>query len=66
MDFSDIPTLNDECTRRRRGGGGLFFLAAAAAAPPSSHHRAAAAAAAAFGFTVVDLLAIYKNDNTIA
>ena len=71
MDFSDIPTLNNECIHddEEEEEEGFFFFAAAAAAPPppSSHHHhaaAAAAAAAAFGFTVDLLLAIFTKMTT--
>ena len=71
MDFSDIPTLNNECIHdddEEEEEEGFFFAAAAAAAPPPPsshhHHHAAAAAAAAFGITVDLLLAIFTKMTT--
>jgi hypothetical protein len=63
VDFSDIPTLNNECIHdddEEEEEEGFFFLLLPP--PPRRHH--AAAAAAAFGFTVDLLLAIFTKMTT--
>jgi hypothetical protein len=66
VDFSDIPTLNNECIHdddeEEEEEEGFFFLLLP---PPRRHHHHLIAAAAAFGFTVdLLLLAIFTKMTT--